>query len=363
MPTPLTFPGVDLKDHDHGRRVRGRSVSFLRHPGQKVRTDPSGFTARVVLGVELHRLPPYGALIAAAGSWGVATAVAKYAVDGIGAFTTLFIEVGTAAAALWIAMLRMRPRRTVPLRHYLFLGLLEPVVAYGALDLGLQRTGAADAALLDGLQSAMVLVMGVVFIKEAVTRRSVAGVLVATVGAALLTGAHFTLSGRMGDALVLLGALGASASVIVVSRLAAEASALELTAYQFGFGFLFTIPTMAVVWGTGSEKVPDAGQLPYVAAAMAIGLVGFALGYLAYNYAVSHVAVGVAGMALNLIPLFGVVVAVLWLGEDLSTPKVIGGALILVGVFLFPYDADTESSKDSGNPAASEVAIPEETHL
>ncbi|TXC97443.1 DMT family transporter [Streptomyces sp. ISID311] len=328
-----------------------------------MRTDPSDFTARVVLGVELHRLRPYGALIAAAGSWGVATAVAKYAVDGIGAFTTLFIEVGTAAAALWIAMLRVRPRRTVPLRHYLFLGLLEPVVAYGALDLGLQRTGAADAALLDGLQSAMVLVMGVVFIKEAVTRRSVAGVLVATVGAALLTGAHFTLSGSIGDALVLLGALGASASVIVVSRLAAEASALELTAYQFGFGFLFTIPMMAVVWGTGSEKVPDAAQLPHVAAAMAIGLVGFALGYLAYNYAVSHAAVGMAGMALNLIPLFGVVVAVLWLGEDLSTPKVIGGALILVGVFLFPYDADTEPSKDSENPAASEVAIPEETHL
>ncbi|MEV5480148.1 MULTISPECIES: DMT family transporter [Streptomyces] len=180
---------------------------------------------KIALGVELHRLRPYGALIAAAGSWGVATAVAKYAVDGIGAFTTLFIEVGTAAAALWIAMLRMRPRRTVPLRHCLFLGLLEPVVAYGALDLGLQRTGAADAALLDGLQSAMVLVMGVVFIKEAVTRRSVAGVLVATVGAALLTGAHFTLSGSIGDALVLLGAMGAS--VIVVSRLAAEASALE----------------------------------------------------------------------------------------------------------------------------------------
>ncbi|WP_446750852.1 hypothetical protein [Streptomyces sp. G7(2002)] len=65
--------------------------------------------------------------------------------DGIGPFTTLFIEVGTAAAALWITMLRVRPRRTVLLRHYLFLGLLEPVVAYGALDLGLQRTGAPDS--------------------------------------------------------------------------------------------------------------------------------------------------------------------------------------------------------------------------
>ncbi|WP_161981717.1 DMT family transporter [Streptomyces sp. TM32] len=122
--------------------------------------------------------------------------------------------------------------------------------------LGLQHTGAADAILLDGLQSALVLVMGVIFIKEAVTRRSVAGVLVATVGAALLTGAHFTLSGSIGDALVLLGALGASASVIVVSRLAAEASALELTACQFGFGFLFTIPVMASYGAPAPRRFP-----------------------------------------------------------------------------------------------------------
>ncbi|GES34227.1 DMT family transporter [Streptomyces angustmyceticus] len=299
----------------------------------------------------------------AAGSWGVATAVAKYAVDGIGAFTTLFIEVGTASAVLWIAMLRVRPRRTVPLRHYLFLGLLEPVVAYGALDLGLRRTGAADAALLDGLQSVMVLVMGVLFIKEAVNRRSVAGVVVATVGAALLAGAHLTIDAGIGNALVLLGSLGASASVIVVSRLAADASALELTAYQFGFGFLCTIPVMAVVWSTGAEPVPGAAQLPHIAAAMAIGITGFALGYLAYNYAISKVAVGVAGMALNLIPLFGVVVAVLWLGENLSLPKVIGGALILVGIFLFPYDVDADSSPVPETTASVAAAIPKESRM
>ncbi|QTZ90083.1 hypothetical protein [Streptomyces auratus] len=29
-------------DRDHGHRVRGRSVPFLRHPGRKVRMDPSG---------------------------------------------------------------------------------------------------------------------------------------------------------------------------------------------------------------------------------------------------------------------------------------------------------------------------------
>jgi drug/metabolite transporter (DMT)-like permease len=298
-------------------------------------------------------LRPYGALVLAAASWGAATAVAKFAVAGLGPFTTLFIEVATAAVVLWVAMALARPRRTVPLRYYLGLALLEPVVAYGALDLGLARTTAADAALLDGLQSVMVLLLGVIFVRERVGRRSVAGVLVATAGAALLFGAHLTLNAGIGNALVLLGSLGASASVIVVSRLARDATALELTAYQFGIGLAFAAPAAFAAWATGSEAVPGPAKLPQVAAAAAIGLVGFALAYMAYNYAVGHVPVAAAGMALNLIPLFGVAVAIGWLGESVTMLKWLGGGLILAGIALFPYaPAGGEPAKSPQRPAA-----------
>ena len=260
-------------------------------------------------------LRAYAALVFAAGSWGIATATAKYAVGPLGAFTTLIIELAAAMAVLWPAAVLRRVRRSVPLRRYLILGLVEPTVAFGALDLGLQRTTASDAALLDGLQSCMVLVLGVLLIKEAVTRRSALGVLVATIGGALLAGAHFTPRAVLGDGLVLVGSLAASWSVILVSRLAERASALELTAYQFGVGFVFTLPLALIAWASGAEQLPTPHDLPYVAAAAGIGLLGFGAGYLLYNYAVAHVPVGAAGVALNLIPLFGVGTAVLALGE------------------------------------------------
>ena len=291
-------------------------------------------------------LRSYSALVFAAGSWGVATAIAKYAVGPLGAFTTLIIELGASVAVLWPAARLCRVRRSVPLRRYLLLGLVEPVVAYGALDLGLQRTSAADASLLDGLQSCIVLVLGALLLKEAVRRRAILGVLVATVGGTLLAGAHFTPRAGLGDALVLTGSVAASWSVILVSRLAERASALELTTYQFGVGFVLTLPLALISWTTGAEHLPTAHDLPYAASAAAIGLLGFGAGYLLYNYAVARLPVGVAGMALNLIPLFGVGTAVLALGERLSVWELVGGALILAGVALFPYETKEAASVD-----------------
>jgi len=66
----------------------------------------------------MRGMKPYSALVFAAASWGVATAGAKYAVQKLGPFTTLVIEVGMAAAVLWVAMLIVRPKRTLPLRGY-----------------------------------------------------------------------------------------------------------------------------------------------------------------------------------------------------------------------------------------------------
>lgn len=286
----------------------------------------------------MRGLRAYAALVLAAGGWGVATAMAKYAVGPLGAFTTLIIELATAVAVLWPAVWLRREKRSVPLRRYLLLGFVEPVVTFGALDLGLQRTSAADAALLDGLQSCFVLVLGLLLLKEAVKRRAVLGVLVATVGGALLAGAHFTPRAALGDGLVLIGSLAASWSVILVSRLAEQASALEMTAYQFGVGFAFTLPLAVIVWSTGAEQLPTARDLPYVAAAAGIGLIGFGAAYLLYNYAVARVPVGVAGMALNLIPVFGVGTAVLTLSERLNAWEVAGGVLIVAGVAMFPYE-------------------------
>ncbi|MEO6703554.1 MAG: DMT family transporter [Jatrophihabitantaceae bacterium] len=303
-------------------------------------------------------LRPYAALLFAAASWGVGSTGAKYAVDRLGAITTLTIGVGTAAALLWTVLLVRRPVRVVPLRRYLLLALLEPTVAYGGLDLGLRRTTASDAALLDGLQSAMVLVIGLIALKEAASRRSVTGVLIATFGAALVAGVNVSFSASLGNALVLLGTLGASASVVLVSVLARDGSALEITAYQFGFGFLMCLPLLGWQWLSNQEQLPASTDLGPILAAVGVGLVCFAIAYVLYNYATGEVPVGVAGMALNVIPIFGVLAAVTLLDERLGALQVIGGILIITGIALFPLQAEGSEPTEPPTPQYQAAALP-----
>lgn len=310
----------------------------------------------------MNRLRPYGALVLATLAWGVEITVGKYAIQGLGAFTALFIEAGTAAAVLWVVMLRVRPHRLVPMRHYVLLGLIEPFACYGALNLGLRSTTAANAALLVALLPVMVLILGVVFGKDRVGRRNLMAGVIATAGAVMLATVHVTASVGVGDALVLLADLAAAGSVLIVSRLSAKASALEITAFQFGVGFLFTVPVAAVEWATRREAIPGSSELPHVAAAAAVGLGAFALAYLAYNYAVARVPVSTAGISLNLIPFFGVISAILWLGEKLSLLEWFAGALILGGILLFPHARDGPAYPDPGALPVPAPKLSEEIH-
>lgn len=282
----------------------------------------------------------YSALLLAMVGWGIEITVDKYAITGIGPFTALLIGSGAASLALGIVMLIRRPQRQVSLWAFAGLGALEPFLNYGALNLALKSSGAAHASLLVALLPLFVLGLGVLLAKESIDFRTGMASLVSTAGALLLVGSNLSGSIGTGDALVMLSNVGSAASVLVVSRLSMRATSLEITAYQFGFGFLFTLPVTGILWASGAEPVPNADQAPHLLAAVGVGLGGFALAYLLYNYAIGRVRISTAGAALNLIPLVGVLSALVLLGERLPLVAWIASVLIIGGILLLPLESE-----------------------
>lgn len=288
---------------------------------------------------------PYVALVFAASCWGIATTVAKLAVRDLGPFSTLVIELFAASVVLWTIKLVRREWTPVPVAPLLGLALLEPVLAYGALNLGLMWTDASQAALLDGLQTVLVLALAYVFLRESPSRRAICCAAVATTGAVILVLSDVSLHAGIGSALVFLGALGASGSVLVVNRLSDRVSVLDTTAYPFLFGFVASLGMAALAWSAHTEHIPSARHWPEVAAAAGLGVLAFAMAYLAYNYAVSRVPVGVAGAGLSLIPLFGSITGVVVLDERWTLLTLVAGTLIILGVTLFPSDDEPEPER------------------
>jgi drug/metabolite transporter (DMT)-like permease len=286
-------------------------------------------------------------LVAATACWGSAAPASKFALSGgFGPLTLLSLELAIAAGLLWGAVALRRWRYGVPIlgprRIYALLGLFEPGLAYAGLTFGLTYTSAVNGSLLGGLEGLFVVVLAVVLLHERLRRRGLLALAAATVGVVMVGAAHASLGAGKGDLLIVAGVLAAAGYVLLAGRLGVDTDAVSMTAWQFTFGLLFTLPFLVLRWGLGFEATPAHIRPSAWLAAFMVGGAGFTASFLLYNSVVTKVAASVSGIMLNLIPLFGLAAAVVVLGEPATTLQVIGGLLIVVGVSLFPPE-DSDS--------------------
>ncbi len=294
------------------------------------------------------RWRPAVTLVVATACWGSVAAASKFALSGFGPLTLLSLELAIAVVLLWAAVVFRRWRHGVPVPGprpvYALLGLFEPGLAYAGLTFGLMYTSAVSGSLLGGLEGLLVVVLAVILLHERLSHRGLLALAVATVGVAMVTAAHTTLRAGIGDLLIVGGVLAAAGYVLLAGRLEDGTNPVSMTAWQFTFGLLFTLPFLVLRWGLGTETprahIPPSAWL----AALMVGGIGFTASFLLYNSVVTKVAASVSGMMLNLIPLFGLAAAVLVLGERVTTLQVAGGILIVVGVGAFPAGSATPSS-------------------
>ena len=184
---------------------------------------------------------PAVALLAAAGLWGVAVTGTKYALGGFDPVTLLSIELMAGAGVLWAALLIRGYRPPGSWWLPALLGLLEPALAYLGDTFGLSLTSAVHGAVINGLESALVVLLAAVLLRETITRPAIFAV-VAALGAWLCSPtAGAGRSTAAGDLLVAGGVLSASLYTIVAKRFDDGSDALSLTAWQFTVAALVSL--------------------------------------------------------------------------------------------------------------------------
>ena len=280
---------------------------------------------------------PAVALVVAAGLWGVAVSGTKYALGGFDPVTLLSIELLAGAGVLWVALLvrGYRPPRSWWLP--VVLGLLEPALAYLGDTFGLSLTSAVHGAVINGLESGLVVLLAAVLLRETVTRPAILAIVVALGGLAVLAGVGTGAGGgtAAGDLLVAGGVLSASLYTIVAKRFEDGSDALSLTTWQFTVAALVSLLVTTARWtaGSGTGTVSSAPRFWLVA--VLVGAGGFGLSFLLFNMVIVQVDAGRAAVVLNLIPVFGVASAVIFLGEGMTGRDALGAVLIGSSVLYF----------------------------
>lgn len=110
--------------------------------------------------------------------------------------------------------------------------------------------------------------------------------------------------------------------------MSSQADNLAATTTQLTAAALLAAPVVLVA-DTGGKTGLAGADTAHVLAAVATGLLGGAIPFLAFNLAIRDLTVAHAGLILNLIPVLAAAGAVLALGERLRWPEVVGGLLVV----------------------------------
>jgi len=278
----------------------------------------------------MTRAAPLTLMVVAATSWAAATVLTKVALGELTPLDVLGIELlSSAVAMVCLSAARGRPFLPQGWPVFALLGLLEPGLSFGLFDVGLSRTGAADGALLIASESVFGVVLARALLGERLSAATRGVVAVGFAGAALVgleqTGHGASLEG---DLLVLAASALAACHGVGVRRTSAGADNLAATSTQLVAAALVAAPIVLVADTRGTTGVTSA-DAAHLIAAVATGLLGGAIPFLAFNLAIRDLTVAHAGLMLNLIPVLAAGGAVAALGERLRWPELVGGLLVV----------------------------------
>jgi O-acetylserine/cysteine efflux transporter len=299
---------------------------------------------------------PLVALAVASVLWGGAVSGTKYALGGFGPVTLLSIELVAATVVLWGALLIRGYRPPASWWLPALLGLLEPALAYLGDTFGLSLTSAVHGALITGLESALVVVLAAVVLRESITRPAVLAIGVALLGLVVLAGAGEGGGTAAGDLLMAGGVLSASLYTIVAKRFDDDSDALSLTTWQFTVAALVAVTVTSARWAAGSESPPVSVPPRFWLAAIGVGVGGYGVSFLLFNIVIVRVNAGWAAVVLNLIPVFGFLSAVIFLGERVTASDAVGAALVGASVLYFTIADRREAAAEQ--PASASRPVP-----
>ena len=274
----------------------------------------------------------YLALTAAAACWGVATVISKQAVAEIPPLALLPIQLATSLLLLGILMkVHGREPPTRETTRLGLLGFLNPGLSYALGLVGLTQITASLSVVLWATEPIMILLLAAWTLRETITGPMAVAVGVTTVGvflAALESGAAGTL---VGITFTLAGVAACAIYTVITRKWMGDDSTLTVITVQQLCALLFALIVLGILKVNGEAFAPSGWSGGAWVSAVASGILYYAVAFWFYLTGLRRVPAALAGLFLNLIPIFGIGAGYLF-GERLSPLQSLGSVLIVTAV-------------------------------
>lgn len=290
------------------------------------------------------RLRAYTELLVVSLIWGVAGVVIKYTLSAFPTpifLTYRFFIAALAALPFFIFGITKLPKDPKVLGIVILNGFLTSTVSLSLLFWGAERTTSIDLNLISAIAPITIVIAGVFFLKENVTKRESLGLIIALAGT-LITIIEPTLknsngySGLIGNLLIFASVLVGTANAILAKIiLRKEVDPLMATNIAFVVGFITMIPILLLTHSIGQTiDVIKNAPFSYQLGVFYMALISGTLGYYYWFKATKSIEVSEVGIFAYLYPIFGTPLSILWLKEKITMPFIIGSLIIVFGVIL-----------------------------
>jgi drug/metabolite transporter (DMT)-like permease len=280
-------------------------------------------------------------LTATAFFFGGAMVAGKVAVAEVPPFTVAAARFAIAAVLLFALRLAWPSlnRGSAPARVRdlpIIAGLaLSASAGYNILFLnGLRLAPATDASMIiPGLAPIVSTVLAAIVLRDRPTRTAVIGLAVAAIGVLLVVDPSGAVdAGRLAGDALFVGSAILFGSYFLISRLAAARfSPISISLYGAAGAAIILAP-LAVAEG-GPAKLLDAGPQTWLAVGQ-LSVLATVAAFVLLNEGLRRLGVARSAAFALMIPVFGMLLAVVILGEHLAATAAIGAAVVLAGIWL-----------------------------
>ncbi len=302
------------------------------------------------------KINPYIAVITVSILWGISNPIVKYSLNFVTPLTFLTIRFLIAAFVLYMLLLLLGKKNSLNLKKiglknslYLFsFGLINGAIPLLFFFYGINLASSIETSIVQIMYPIFAIIGGFVFFKEKIAKKEIFGILIMLIGFVVALVPPILSESQQDANINLLGILflflylicNVFAALVVKHILTLKKelfTSLQLT-------FFTSFSSALVIAPFGIYEILTFSYINYIPALFGIIYMAVAssvIAYYLYSVALAKLGVGETTLFTYLEPLFGIPVAIIFLQEAFSPYYLMGGALIVLGLYVSEHIVKT----------------------